>query len=119
MNLDNDGNITFSVFDLLDGIQVHQVADIIQYLACTDAVITHVADQLIDGSTVDGSYGSLSCGSVPSTPLSIAKDKIAKGANDVAKNRIEELERIVANKEKSLKDAWEEIHRLDKIVTGG
>lgn len=113
MNLDSEGNITFSVFDFLDGIQAHQAAEVIDYLACTDAVITHVVEQLIDGETVNGNHGSLSCGAVPSTPLSIAKYNIAKGANDVARKRIEELERIVARKEQSLKDAWEEIHRLN------
>ena len=113
MNLDSEGNITFSIFDLLDGIEAHQVPEVINYLACTDAVITHVVDQLIDGETIAGCSGSESSGAVPSTPLSIAKDKIAKGANDVARKRIEELERLVASKEQSLKDAWEEIHRLN------
>lgn len=80
--------------ELIELINDEDKIDFMQSLACEGIIIKHVADQIIDGCTEDGYYGSKSCGTEhnPSTPLDIAIRKVAKLSSEVARKEIEALE---------------------------
>ena len=93
-----------NVVDLLSSLSGDQENKLIQQLACSDQVIKHVADQIINHCTDDGYTGWQESGHEPSTPLSIARREVSKGSSDLAKREIEDLER----KCKSLDESYKE-----------
>ncbi len=110
------GNISFSLSELLEAAGPEHVREIATRLACHDAIIQDVADQIISGWTEDCSHGSRECVSSPDphTPLDAAIRRVAKASSDVAQAEIERLERELARtKAESRADhewAWRMFH---------
>ena len=108
----NNDNLTINVVDLLGSLSGDQALQLIEQLSCSETVIKHVADQLLEGWTESGYHGDISSGLIPSTEICIARDKIAKGANDIANKRIAELEGLVKSAEKQGEAGWDAYRTL-------
>jgi hypothetical protein len=79
--------------ELVELISDDDKVDFMQSLSCHEVVFNHVAEQIINGCTKDGYSACIgSVESTPSTSLQSAIRCVAKGASDVAKSQIEELE---------------------------
>ena len=86
------GTLQLDIAEILEEAIAHH-PEIVERLACDDAVIRHVADQILDGYTESGSYGSTCCiaGDEPYTPLDKARARVVAGAGEVARREIERL----------------------------
>lgn len=109
-----DGVLSVRIDYLLDNMSDESKLDLVQRLSCEDVVIKHVADQIFDGCTEDGSWGSRSCsaGSKPSTALDAATRRAAKSSGETARNEVERLEQALERSEKRYRDLLEENARL-------
>ena len=112
MNINKKGKIEIDARDIFDNLPKESVLELIENLSCSEVVIKHVADQLLEGWTDQGYCGSTCISLTPSTEINIARDKIAKGAGDIAKNRILELELLVKNAESLTKAGWDAYHKV-------
>jgi hypothetical protein len=94
MNIEfKDGKITIDAYDLLSAMSDAQKLDLVERLACEDAIIKHVAEQIFDGLTENGHSGSSIIGSPNhSSPLMDAQRRAANEAGEVAKREIESLQ---------------------------
>lgn len=92
----SEGALTLDIYCLLEIMSDADKLALVEVLACDDAVIKRVAEQILDGYTENGSHGPRSLSHEPSTPLSIAIRRTAKLAGEVAKREIEDLERRAA-----------------------
>ena len=112
MNIDREGKLVIDVQDIFDNLPSDKVIELIESLSCSEVVIKHVADQLLEGWTENGYHGSISSGLTLSTQICVARDKIAKGAGDVASNRILELEQLVKAAENLTAAGWDAYHKV-------
>lgn len=77
-------------------------------LSLQDAVIEHVANQILDGFTTGGASGATlhsidSCGD-PMSPLQEARRRVALQASEIAVGEIERLSRLLVEAEKNITD---------------
>ena len=89
--MDDDGNLSVDMFHLLHKLPENRHVELVESLSCSNAVITHVMDQVLEGCTENGFSGSWSTSY--SEPLQEYRMQIAKQSNDVARKQIEELQR--------------------------
>ena len=94
-----EGKIRFHLADLLRWVPAEDRVALIEELSCEDAIIKHVADQIIDRWTENWSCGGSVC-TMPADasrgcPLDEAWRRVAKASGDVAKEEIEKLERAL------------------------
>ena len=113
MNIDKDGKLVIDVNDIFENLPKESALELIENLSCSEVVIKHVADQLLEGWTENGYHGSLCKQLVPSLELDIARNKIAKGAGDIANKRIKELEGLVKSSENLTQAGWDAYHLLN------
>ena len=114
MEINSKGKIEIDAQDIFDKLPKDSVLELIESLSCSEVVIKHVADQLLEGWTENGYSGSI-CNSLnPLTEINIARDKISKGAGDIAKNRILELELLVKQAEDLTNAGWDAYHKLNR-----
>ena len=111
MNINSKGKIEIDPQDIFDSLPKEVVLELIENLSCSEIVIKHVADQLLEGWTENGHHGSISSGLNPSTEICVARDKIAKGAGDIANKRIVELEQLVKSAESLTSAGWDAYHK--------
>lgn len=111
MNINSEGKLVIDVQDIFDNLPKSAVLELIESLSCSEVVIKHVADQLLEGWTENGYHGDISSGLTPSTEICTARDKIAKGAGDIANKRILELERLVKSAESLTQAGWDAYHK--------
>lgn len=80
--------------DLIELMTDEDKLELIESLSCHEAVIKHVADHLIHGSTENGNSGwcVFHWDADHSYETQKAKNAIAKASGDIAQARIEELE---------------------------
>ena len=112
MKVNSEGKIEIDAQDIFDNLPEDSVLGLIESLSCSEVVIKHVADQLLEGWTESGYCGSTCINLKPSTEINIARDKISKGAGDIAKNRILELELLVKQAEDLTSAGWDAYHKL-------
>lgn len=95
------GEVTFNLVDVLEYLSADQMNDLVEQLACHDRIIEHVAAQIVDGCTENGSWGG-KCGAYPEpvTPLDKAMRRIAKASGDIAREEIERLEKALESEKK-------------------
>ena len=118
------GCALLNVYDFVDSI--YRTADeatqrdICDSLACLDPVIDHVAAQIVTGYTEFLSSGATSypAKAEPGTALDRARRLVAKGAGDVAKSQIEELERALRSVEGRAKEADQRYERALSYMEG-
>lgn len=121
MNIElKDGLLHFSLVDAIDQLTDEQKRDAITILACDDAVITMVGQQLVDGMTDDGSCGSISCIATATAYCGLDKVRrdVAKASGDIARQEIERLEKALAACDKQRLDALNELHDLQRKYQG-
>jgi len=102
-SMSDEGVLSIDVFYLIHELPDNRHIELVESLSCSNAVITHVMDQVLDGCTENGFSGSWSTNYTE--PLQEYRMRIAKQSNDVAKKQIEELERRLKDMEE-LKDEY-------------
>ena len=112
-----DGKLCFHPEALIDCLDDEGKADIIERLACDDAIIKAVSEQIITGWTECGSHGGKSCSedATPS-PLDAARRAVALASGDVAAEEIETLRRRLLAKTAKYEElslyAWNQYHNF-------
>ena len=93
-HIDDTGNLCVNLNAVIDELTDDQCREFIDGLSCRDSVIKDVTAQLLDGWTERGSHGARSCDPIAEHPgpLSEARLEIASRADEVAVDRIRELE---------------------------
>ena len=89
-SMDDKGKLSIDVFHLIHELPENKQIELVESISCSNAVITHVMDQVLEGCTENGFSGSWSTSYTE--PLQEYRMRIAKQSNDVAKSQIEELE---------------------------
>ena len=100
MNITYDkGYLKIDIYDVCSSLSKEDKLKLIESLACDDDLIKHVTDQIIEGMTENGYYGSSYCTPSPEPYLALeaAKRRIAKSSSEVAKKEIERLEKELKN----------------------
>ncbi len=94
-------NLTINIVDILSSLSGEQEQQLIEQLSCSDTIIKHVADQIINGLT-DGGYGGwTSCDANVSTALDNATRLVAQSSSKIAEKEISALERTLNSAQKS------------------
>lgn len=114
MNADlKKGMLSVNLYDVFESLSPEELIELVDSLACTDAVIKHVADQIIDGWTELGSHGGKSAGNHTAYgALDEAIRRVAEASGEVAKKEIAALCDSLKRVEQQNVDAWVEIRRL-------
>ncbi len=110
-----DGKLSIDIHELMDGLSEAELIDLAESLSLQNEIIKRVMQQVMDGCTEDGSYGSM--GSNPfaaNSPLAAAKLRIAEESHILAKEQIERMRRHMAWREECHKEtsdwAWRMYH---------
>jgi len=105
------GSLKIDIQDLLDNLSEEHRLQFIEYLACQDAVIKHVMDQILDGWTENACCGPLLCTASPEPRFGLdwAKREVARRAGEVAAEEIRRLEKALAQSEKDLRDVYDKL----------
>ena len=100
----NELTLKFSVYpnDLFEGMPEHVRMELIESLSCDDGVIQHVADQILKGSTESGYHGSIGSPSLHPKGIEYAQRLLAKHHGDLVKTVIDDLEKDLARKQKTI-----------------
>lgn len=85
-------DLTLNIVDILSSLTGEQEQQLIEQLSCSDTIIKHVSDQIINGSTCEGYSGFISCDAGTSTALDHAVRAVAKSSSELATSEIESLE---------------------------
>lgn len=109
---------TVDLAQLLAGMSDEAKAEIVDLLACDEAIVRAVADQILTGWTEAGSHGARSYGRDPEprTALDVARRRVAEGASEVAEAEIASLKRQIAASNKRNDELHREIERLRLAV---
>jgi hypothetical protein len=111
-----EGRLSFDAGAFLDSLPAEEKLSFIETLACDDAVIKHVADQLLDGWTESGQHGGLLCTASPDpqegNALDFQRRRIARRADAVAAKELQRLEEACGFHSKNYERACEEIREL-------
>lgn len=108
-----NNKITVPLDYMFEGMTAEQKREIAVTLACESEIIKHVADQILDGWTEDGSYGAKSCDAAnPGTALDRATREVAMRSGEVAAREIERLTATIARCEDRLSEEKREREKL-------
>jgi hypothetical protein len=110
-----DGNIVIKedISKVFRSMSEDDLNDVIQAISCESRVIENVAQQIIHGITDEGWHGSKGFDAEPSTALDKAVREVAEKSNDIAKEEIGRLKRMVKRKEQTIDELWNDIHELE------
>jgi hypothetical protein len=104
MKLDK-GKIIIELTDLLDSMTSEAKIELIETLSCDEAIIKHVADQILTGFTENIYSGAESFNAEPKTALDSARARVIELAPEVAAREVERLRKIAIDREKVAKEA--------------
>lgn len=109
-----EGKLVIDTEFLLDAMSDEDKMFLVERLACEDAVIKHVADQIIDGYTESSRRGSRLCGTDVNVylPLDVAARRIAEASGEIAAQEIEALKRELSRTKERLQNSEDELHRI-------
>lgn len=113
LKYNKDGKLEFDLHSLLECAKDQTKIELIESLACDDAIIKHVTDQILDGWTENCFCGGYSFEQTDTAyhGLDYARRQIAKRSSEVAKNTIEELEKTIARQKQELAEYHEKESR--------
>lgn len=111
------GRLTVGMYELFEHLTADELLDLAQMLGCIDAVIKAIADQLIDGSTENGSWGGKGYSLPACSALDVARTRIAEGASAIAVEEIKKATAIAASAEESRNEAWARAHAAEDMVS--
>lgn len=108
-----DGTLEIDMHSILQDICPEKKVEMIESLACDDAIIKHVADQIIHRWTENSCSGGSNC-TIPADaskgcPLDEAWRRVAKASGEVAKVEIERLEVGLAIRDKRIMELQNEL----------
>lgn len=119
LQYNKDGKLEFDLHSLLECAKDQTKIELIESLACDDAIIKHVADQILDGWT-ENTFCGVSAYEQSDTPycaLDKARREIAKRSSEVAKETIESLEKTIARQKQELEEyRQKEYERLNRRI---
>lgn len=94
LELLSDGKVAFSLSHLFENLDGETLRRVIDALACTDAVIDEVTNQILDGWTSMDSHAGKYCTASPAPVrgLDRACREVARRAGEVAAAEIKRLE---------------------------
>lgn len=105
-----DGELTISLDDIFRKLQGPERDEFLLMMACEDAVIRAVSEQILQGCTDEGWHGATgSTATTPNTPLDRAVRAVAKGASALAAEEISLLEQ-------KLREVEEELQKKDRVI---
>ncbi|ANI22053.1 hypothetical protein PP586_gp36 [Pseudoalteromonas phage vB_PspS-H40/1] len=105
--------------ELVELMSEEDKVEFMQSLSCHDSVFKHVADQIVNGFTVDGYHGGMTMVSDnPCTELQKAQRFVAKSVGEVHRREIEDLERAVKYHEEQANEWCEKYHSLNDKIAG-
>jgi hypothetical protein len=96
---------------LLEAMTDEAKIELIESLSCHEAVIKHVADQLIHGCTENGHSGSKVFAWDDDYATQNAKNRIAESSDRIAQDRIKELECYMENADKRILELNDELYQ--------
>lgn len=107
LTYNKDGKLEFELHDLLPTVKTEDKVKLIEDLSCDEAIIQHVADQILHGWTENYYSGPSEYGASanPYYALDKARREISKRSSEIAKETIEKLE-------KALKEKTDELQKL-------
>lgn len=113
-----DGKIEFDLHALLRDVSVETKAELIESMACDDAIIKHVADQIITKWTENVCSGGVDCvaGAEPRFGLDWAWREVARRSGEVAEREIKRLEDAIKYKDERYAEALEENRSLRENI---
>ena len=115
MEMNENGEIIIDAFGLIHDLPREKHLILAESLSCSDTVINHVMDQVLEGCTENGFSGGWSTGY--NEPLQIYRKRIAECSSDVAKSQMAELDRQIERLKKerdNYRDMYLELnHRSD------
>jgi hypothetical protein len=83
----HEREIRIDLFPLFDSLTAEDKKELVDLLACDDAILEEVTNQLVTGYTSRCSSGD----KAPGSPLWIAIETIARNANEIADDHIKRL----------------------------
>ena len=117
---DQRGFISFEFVELLELMSDESKAGIIESLSCEDAIVKHVADQIIDGWTENYCSGGRIVGEPTpvgeGTPLDRACRRIAKSSDKIARKEIGRLEDALERERERSRKVSAEAFRLREML---
>lgn len=111
LSYNKDYKLEFDFHELLRLVKDEEKVRLIEDLSCDEAIIKHVADQILDGFTENIYSGAEECGAShnPFCALDKARREISKRSSQIAKMEIEKLE-------KALKQTKDELYQLREKI---
>lgn len=111
IELNDKRQIVIELSWLLSALNDDQKRELVDSLACENAIIEDVSAQLLSGWTERGSHGSRSCtaDAEPYSPLDKARRELASRCDEVAKKEIEDLKRSLVW-EKAVGDRYRDMY---------
>lgn len=109
-----EGKFVIDTEFLLDAMTDEDKMFLVERLSCEDAVIKHVADQIIEGWTENVRCGARVCGTSEQVylPLDVAARRIAEASGDIAANEIQALKDELKRTKDRLEKAHDELDRI-------
>ena len=102
LNKDSELTLTVDVFQLIHDLPADRHLELAESLSCSDTVINHVMDQVLEGYTENGFCGSWS--TCYDEPLQKYRQRIAEHSSDTAAKEIEILKQRLERSETSRKE---------------
>lgn len=121
MKLEN-AKVTITVEDpneLIEAMDSQEKMEFFQSLSCHDEIIEYVMQQVFTGWTEGAYHGSMTCDWNGSSVLQQFQKKLIEiGADDMAKKRIEELERYMKQSDEREAERQRIINEREDLVRG-
>lgn len=112
----NGDYLTINILDVLGNLSPTQEQQLIEQLSCSDAVITHVMNQVLTGWTENGYHGTEHCSMVSTiehpTALEQSRWLIVNKADDMHTRLIDSLKRDVINADKMKQEYMDKYFEL-------
>lgn len=114
----SSGKLHLCFFSLLEDMTIDDKVEMLQAMACEQAIFEHVASQIITGWTENDSHAPVDCVAEPNPKWGLDKAwrDVAKMSGDVAKREIERLEKALLYSAERLAKANTEIASLNEEI---
>ena len=108
----DDGVVTVPIRMLLERARDADLVGFLDDLSTREAVIKHVADQIVAGCTDQGSWGARGVDvAMPTTALDVAQRRIAEMSSEIARDEIARLVGMVEARDKTIVELNEKLDR--------
>jgi hypothetical protein len=107
IKIDNH-NLVLPLWKLMEMLSEDDKLEVADYISCENSVIKNVADQIVEGYTESGSYGSKGYDPITKypSPLEKARRQVANNASEVARYEIDRLTSYIEMQKEYLTDQY-------------